>query len=79
MPKSHYLGITLKMLGVVALTLFVITIWPAAMTWVHSVNTWIFLVAAVVLVGISKVIFFKDCKTNPKEAEKIVEEVKEKK
>ena len=28
--------------------LFLITIWPAAMNWVHSVNTWYFLVAALI-------------------------------
>jgi|TARA_Y100000310_G_C20350162_1_gene653945 hypothetical protein len=31
-----------------AFVLFLITIWPAAMTWVHSVNPWYFLVATVV-------------------------------
>ena len=33
----------------VALTLFVITAWAGAMDWVHSVNTWYFLIASVVL------------------------------
>ena len=33
----------------VILTLFVITIWSAAMDWVHSVNTWYFLIAAVII------------------------------
>ena len=27
--------------------LFVIRIWPAAMNWVHSVNAWYFLIAAI--------------------------------
>ena len=31
-------------LSVAAFTLFVITLWSAAMTWVHSVNTWYFFV-----------------------------------
>jgi len=31
-----------------AFVLFVITIWPAAMTWVHSVNTWYFFVVFVI-------------------------------
>jgi|TARA_B100001971_G_scaffold204083_1_gene219850 hypothetical protein len=31
--------------------LFVITIWPAAMTWVHSVNPWYFFVAFVIFVA----------------------------
>tara|TARA_Y100000296_G_C5130498_1_gene235267 strand:- start:210 stop:416 length:207 start_codon:yes stop_codon:yes gene_type:complete len=33
---------------VAAFILFVITIWPAAMTWVHSVNPWYFLIAAII-------------------------------
>jgi hypothetical protein len=37
--------------SVVAATLFIITIWPAAMTWVQSVNPWYFLVAFVILVA----------------------------
>jgi len=41
-----------KMLGVVSLAFFVITIWPAAMTWVHSVNPWFFLIAAVVFMAL---------------------------
>jgi hypothetical protein len=64
--KGHGLGILFKMMGVSVFTLFVITIWPAAMNWVHSVNTWIFLVVAVVLIGISKVIFFKGMKSTKK-------------
>jgi hypothetical protein len=35
--------------SVMAFTLFIITIWPAAMDWVHSVNTWYFFVAFVIL------------------------------
>ena len=31
--------------------LFIITIWPAAMTWVHSVNPWYFLVATIVFMA----------------------------
>ena len=31
--------------------LFVITIWPAAMAWVHSVNPWCFFVAFVIFVA----------------------------
>jgi hypothetical protein len=41
--------IALTKLAVAAGVLFVITIWPAAMNWVHSVNAWWFLVAAVIL------------------------------
>jgi len=31
-----------------AFVLFFITIWPAAMNWVHSVNPWYFLIAFVI-------------------------------
>ena len=34
--------------SVAAFVLFVITIWPAAMNWVHSVNPWYFFVAFVI-------------------------------
>ena len=40
--------IGLVKLSVATFVLFVITIWSAAMTWVHSVNTWYFLIASVV-------------------------------
>ena len=41
--------IALIKFSVAAITLFVITIWSGAMDWVHSVNTWYFLTAAVIL------------------------------
>ena len=31
--------------------LFIITIWPVAMTWVHSVNPWYFFVVFIILVA----------------------------
>ncbi|MBT4166027.1 hypothetical protein HOE04_03245 [archaeon] len=40
--------VALIKLSVAAFTLFVITIWQGAMDWVHSVNTWYFLVAFVI-------------------------------
>jgi len=46
--KLGLLDIKLIQIGVVAFTLFVITIWPAAMNWVHSVNPWYFLIAMIV-------------------------------
>ncbi len=52
MKGCDCLGILFKMLGIVALAFFVITIWPAAMTWVHSMNAWYFLIAAVVLIAL---------------------------
>ncbi len=46
--KLDLWDIALIKFSVVVFTLFVITIWPAAMTWVHSVNTWYFFVAFVI-------------------------------
>jgi len=46
--KLDVWDIALTKLSVAAFVLFVITIWPAAMDWVHSVNTWYFLIAAVI-------------------------------
>ncbi len=37
--------------SVAAAVLFIITIWPAAMTWVQSVNPWYFFAAFVVIVA----------------------------
>lgn len=37
--------------SVLAGTLFIITIWPAAMDWVHSVNPWYFLIAFIIFVA----------------------------
>jgi len=47
--KMDVWDIALIKLAVVAATLFVITIWSTAMDWVHSVNTWYFLIAAVII------------------------------
>ena len=46
--KMDVWDIGLIKLAVAAFVLFVITIWPAAMTWVHSVNPWWFFVAFVI-------------------------------
>ena len=40
--------VALIKLAVAVFVLFVITIWPAAMTWVHSVNPWYFFAAFVI-------------------------------
>ena len=48
--KLDVFDMSLTKLSVAAFVLFVITIWPAAMTWVHSVNPWYFFVAFVVFV-----------------------------
>jgi len=37
--------------SVVAFVLFVITIWPAFLSWVQSVNPWYFFIAFVILVA----------------------------
>ena len=46
--KMTVWDIGLTKLSVAAFVLFVITIWPAAMDWIHSVNPWYFLIAFVV-------------------------------
>jgi len=48
--KIDMWDIALIKLGVALFVLFVITIWPAAMTWVHSVNPWYFLVAFIIVI-----------------------------
>ena len=37
--------------SVAAFVLFIITIWPAAMTWVQSVNPWYFFIAFIIFVA----------------------------
>ena len=49
LKNMDVLDIGLIKLAVAAFTLFVITIWPAAMAWVHSVNPWYFLVAGIII------------------------------
>lgn len=46
--KMDTWDIALTKLSVMAFVLFVITIWPTAMTWVHSVNPWYFLAAWII-------------------------------
>lgn len=66
MKECDCLGIASKMLGIVAFAFFVITIWPAAMTWVSSVNPWFFLIAAIVFKGIYHLKFLKKGKAKSK-------------
>jgi hypothetical protein len=47
--KLDVADIGLIKFAVMAFTLFVITIWPAAMDWVHSVNPGYFFTAFVIL------------------------------
>lgn len=46
--KLDAYDISLTKLSVAAFVLFLITIWPAAMNWVKSVNPWYFLIAFVI-------------------------------
>ncbi len=43
--------IGLTKFAVAAFTLFVITVWSGAMTWVHTINPWYFFVAFVIIVA----------------------------
>jgi hypothetical protein len=49
--KLDVWDIALTKATVAASVLFIITIWPAAMAWVQSINPWYFLVAFVILVA----------------------------
>jgi len=40
---------TLIKFAMIVATLFIITIWSSAMTWVQSVNTWYFLIATIII------------------------------
>lgn len=48
MKKMDWLDVGLIKFGTAALILFIITIWPAAMDWVHSVNPWYFFAGFVI-------------------------------
>jgi len=47
--KMDMFDVSLTKLSVAAFVLFILSVWPAAMTWVSSVNPWYFLVAFVIL------------------------------
>jgi len=49
LKSMDVLDIGLIKLASAIFALFVITIWPAAMIWVNSVNPWYFLVAFVIV------------------------------
>jgi len=51
--------ISLTKLSVAAFVLFVITIWPAAMNWVKTINPWYFLVAFIIFAARPLYRFFK--------------------
>ena len=46
--KMDSWDVVLNKLASVAFILFLITIWPAAMNFVKSINSWIFLIALVI-------------------------------
>ena len=48
--KMDVWDVALVKWSVAAFVLFIITIWPAAMDWVQSVNPWYFLIAFVIFV-----------------------------
>ena len=48
--KMDFWDIGLIKLSTAVFVLFIITIWSAAMDWVHSVNPWYFLVAFIIFV-----------------------------
>jgi len=47
--KMDSWDIGLTKFSVVAFVLFVLTIWPAALTWASSINPWYFFTAFVIL------------------------------
>ncbi len=49
LKRLDVLDITLIKFAMIAVAFFLVTIWPAAMNWVQSVNPWYFLAAAVLL------------------------------
>ena len=46
--NMDFWDVSLIKLTMVALAFFIITIWPAAMSWVSSVNPWYFFIVFVV-------------------------------
>tara|TARA_Y100000310_G_scaffold290626_1_gene317975 strand:- start:950 stop:1156 length:207 start_codon:yes stop_codon:yes gene_type:complete len=49
LKRMDVLDIGLVKLSSAAFILFVITIWPAAMDLVHSINPWYFLIAFIII------------------------------
>lgn len=49
LERMDVMDIGLVKFSSMAFILFIITVWPAAMSWVHSVNAWWFLVAFLVI------------------------------
>jgi len=49
LKKIDVLDMALTKLSVAIFILFLITIWPAAMIWVQSVNPWYFLIALIII------------------------------
>ena len=51
MEKADIWDIAFIKWSTAAFVLFFITIWPAAMDWVHSVNPWYFFIVFVIFVA----------------------------
>ncbi len=51
LKKIDVLDIALTKFASAVFILFIITIWPAAMAWVQSVNPWYFLIAFIIIVA----------------------------
>jgi len=49
LKKMDVLDMALIKFSTAAFTLFVITIWPAAMEWVLTINPWYFLIASLII------------------------------
>jgi len=49
--RMDFWDIALIKWTVMAAVLFIITIWPAAMNWVHSVNPWYFFIAFLIFIA----------------------------
>ncbi|MBU3896642.1 MAG: hypothetical protein KJ697_01775 [Nanoarchaeota archaeon] len=57
--KLKLLDLALMKISVVAFVLFAITIWPAMMNWINSVNPWYFLIISLVAAAIAQVRIWK--------------------
>ena len=49
LKRLDVMDIALIKLSVIGFVLWLITIWPAAMDWVNSVNPWYFLIVGIIV------------------------------
>ncbi len=52
LKRIKLLDMALVKLAIAAIVLFVVTIWPAAMDWVKSVNPWYFFIVSIIAAAI---------------------------